>query len=111
MRQAGAFESIECLSALVFLGYPLHPPGRPDRLRAAHLRNVDVPMLFVQGSRDPFGSPEELCPIIEPLKPRAELLVVEGGDHSFKAPKKFGMDQPQIYEAAMDEIVNWTTTI
>ena len=80
---AGAGE----LAGLVFLGYPLHPPGRPDRLRAAHLPAVNAPMLFVQGSRDAFGTPDELQPIIAPLRPPAELYVVEGGDHSFKVRK------------------------
>ena len=57
------------LAGLVFLGYPLHPPGRPDRLRADHLPGVRAPMLFVQGSRDAFGTPAELQPIIAPLQP------------------------------------------
>jgi predicted alpha/beta-hydrolase family hydrolase len=65
-------------AGLVFLGYPLHPPGRTDRLRAAHLPDVKAPMLFVQGSRDAFGTPEELRPIIEQIGPRADLFVVEG---------------------------------
>src|SRR5207244_1356215 len=74
---AGAGE----LAGLVFLGYPLHPPGRSDRLRSAHLPAVKAPMLFVQGSRDAFGTPDELRPIIAPLAPPGELHVVKGGDH------------------------------
>jgi uncharacterized protein len=76
------------IAGLVFLGYPLHPPGRPDILRTKHLPDIDAPMLFVQGSRDAFGTPDELTPIIRNLTAPAELCVVEGGDHSFKVPKK-----------------------
>jgi predicted alpha/beta-hydrolase family hydrolase len=62
------------LAGLVFLGYPLHPPGRPDRLRAKHLSDVKAPMLFVQGSRDAFGTPDELRPIVAPLDPPRRCL-------------------------------------
>src|SRR5438477_4838801 len=85
------------LAGLVFLGYPLHPPGRPDRLRAAHLRDVRAPMLFVQGSRDAFGTPAELQPIITQLGSLADLFVVDGGDHSFKVPKSAGIEQQDVY--------------
>src|SRR5437868_13059001 len=73
---------------LVLLGYPLHPPGRQDQLRDAHLPDVKLPMLFVQGSRDTFGPPAELEPILARLSPRPELHAVEGGDHSFKISGK-----------------------
>ena len=95
------------LAGLVFLGYPLHPPGRPDRLRAAHLGQVKAPMLFVQGSRDAFGTPDELQPIIKELEPSADLYVVEGGDHSFKVPKGLGVRQQDIYGAVQDRIETW----
>ena len=71
-------------TALVFLGYPLHPPGRPERIRDAHLYDIDVPMLFVQGTRDPFARPELLEPVLARLGRRAEYRPVEGGDHSFR---------------------------
>jgi uncharacterized protein len=95
------------LAGLVFLGYPLHPPGRPDRLRAKHLSDITAPMLFVQGSRDTFGTPEELRPIIRPLEPRADLYVVEGGDHSFKIPKRSPLTQEAAYEAVQDHVAAW----
>jgi predicted alpha/beta-hydrolase family hydrolase len=95
------------LSGLVVLGYPLHPPGRPDRLRAAHLLDVKAPMLFVQGSRDVFGTPEELRPIIEQIGPSADLFVVEGGDHSFKVLKSAGMRQQDVHCAVQDRIATW----
>jgi predicted alpha/beta-hydrolase family hydrolase len=99
------------VSGLVFLGYPLHPPGNPEKLRVEHLEQIQKPMLFVQGTRDALGTPEEIQPFVKNLRPPAKIYAIEGGDHSFKAPKKFGMDQPQIYEAAMDEIVRWAETI
>jgi uncharacterized protein len=99
------------LAGLVFLGYPLHPPGRPDRLRAAHLRAVKAPMLFVQGSRDAFGTPAELQPIIGQLAPAAGLFVVEGGDHSFKVPKSAGVKQQDVYRAIQERIETWLRMI
>jgi len=95
------------LAGLVFLGYPLHPPGRPDRLRAKHLPDIKAPMLFVQGSRDTFGTPDELRPIIAPLEPPADLYVVEDGDHSFKVRKRAGVGQQDIYRAIQDHIAAW----
>ena len=100
---AGAGE----LAGLVFLGYPLHPPGRTDRLRDAHLPAVKAPMLFVQGSRDAFGTPDELQPIIARLRPAAELYVVEGGDHSFKVLKRAGVGQQEVYAAIQDYVAEW----
>jgi len=95
------------LAGLVFLGYPLHPPGRPDRLRSKHLSAIRAPMLFVQGSRDPFGSLEELCPITSSFEPAADLYVVEGGDHSFKVRKGTGVGQEDVYRAIQDHIAAW----
>jgi hypothetical protein len=99
------------LAGLVFLGYPLHPPGRPDRLRSAHLQDVKAPMLFVQGSRDAFGTPAELQPIISQLEPAADLFVVEGGDHSFRVPKSAGAKQQDVYRAIQDRIETWLRMI
>jgi predicted alpha/beta-hydrolase family hydrolase len=99
------------VSGLVFLGYPLHPPGQTAKLRVEHLEHIKKPMLFVQGTRDALGTPEEIQPFVKNLRPPAKIYSIEGGDHSFKAPKKFGLPQEQIYESAMDEIVHWTATI
>jgi len=95
------------LAGLVFLGYPLHPPGNLDKLRAKHLPDIKAPMLFVQGSRDSFGTPDELTPIIKKLKTPAELYVVEGGDHSFKVPKSAGVTQEEVYRSVLDKIAGW----
>jgi predicted alpha/beta-hydrolase family hydrolase len=95
------------LSGIVLLGYPLHPPGRPDQLRDVHLPDVKRPMLFVQGTRDTFGTPSELRPIIERLSPLATLHPVEGGDHSFKIAGRDAKKQAAVYSEIQDTIVEW----
>jgi predicted alpha/beta-hydrolase family hydrolase len=80
-------------AGLVFLGYPLHPPGRPERIRDEHLYRIDVPMLFIQGTRDPFAQPELLAKVLKKLGDRAERVSVDGGDHSFRAPGKKPADR------------------
>lgn len=100
-------ESADNVAGLVFLGYPLHPPGKPEQLRDAHLKDISAPMLFVQGSRDAFGTPDELREVIKRLRLPATLHVVEGGDHSLKVPKSLGVPQEQIYENVMDSIAGW----
>jgi len=91
------------IAGLVFLGYPLHPPGRPDKMRDAHLPDIQAPMLFVQGARDTFGTADEIRAVIKRLRLAAQIYVIEGGDHSFKAPKSLGVPQPAIYEMIMDK--------
>jgi hypothetical protein len=95
------------VAALVFLGYPLHPPGKPDQLRDKHLADIKAPLLFVQGTRDAFGTPEELQPIIKKLKVPVELYTVAGGDHSFKVLKRAGLSQADTYKAVLDRIDQW----
>src|SRR5215213_1999553 len=99
------------VAGLVFLGYPLHPPGQSSKLRVEHLEHIHKPMLFVQGTRDALGTPDEIQPYIKNLRPTAKIYTIEGGDHSFKTPKKFGMSPEQIFEAAMDEIDRWARAI
>jgi uncharacterized protein len=99
------------IAGLLFLGYPLHPPGRPDKLRDEHLKDIRVPMLFAQGSRDSFGTKDEIGAVIKKLRLPATLYAIEGGDHSFKVPKKLGIPQQEVYEKVMDEIARWTQSI
>ncbi len=99
-------EGAKVVGALVFLGYPLHPPGRPDKLRDGHLPEIKAPMLFVQGSRDTFGTPDELRAVFEKHHLSPTLHVVEGGDHSLKVPKSQG-PQDHVYASVMDTIANW----
>ena len=99
------------VAGLVFLGYPLHPPGQPTKLRVEHLEHIKKPMLFVQGTRDALGTPAEIKPFVKNLRPTAKFHEIEGGDHSFKALKKFGLSQEQIFETAMDEIDQWSRSL
>jgi hypothetical protein len=99
----------ERLAGLVLLGYPLHPPGRPDKLRASHLAQIEAPMLFVQGARDAFGTPEELMPILAPLSARGtRLFAVRGADHSLTPPKSSGLDRAQVIALIADEVDRFT---
>ncbi len=98
------------ISGLVFLGYPLHPPGRPDKLRAEHLKSIRGPMLFVQGSRDAFGTEKEIRDLIKKLRLPATVYAIEGGDHSMKVSKSAGIPQQQVYEDAMDQIAHWLSS-
>jgi len=71
-------------AGLIFLGYPLHPPGKPERIRDEHLSRIPVPMLFLQGTSDPFASPDLLRGVVKKLGSRATLVAFEGGGHSFE---------------------------
>jgi uncharacterized protein len=96
------------ITGLVFLGYPLHPPGQPQKLRTDHWSSIKAPMLFLQGTRDSLGTPDEIKPFLKKLKLKAKVYVIETGDHSFKVQKSAGVPQDVVYERAMDEIVEWS---
>jgi len=102
-----AAQGLADLAGLVALGYPLHPPGRPQQLRAEHLARIRQPLLIVQGSRDAFGTPAELRPVLAPLGAAATLHVVEEGDHSFKVPKRGPVTQEEVFERVQEEIARW----
>jgi uncharacterized protein len=103
----GARRPAPPLHGLVFLGYPLHPPGRPEQLRTAHWPSVRVPTLFIQGTRDLFASPEELRAQLPRLGADASLLIVEGGDHSFAIARKAGRTQEEVCAEVQDAIAAW----
>jgi len=105
--QVAAASPAMAIDGLVLLGYPLHPPGRPDQLRDKHLAQVRRPMLFVQGIRDAFGTPSELEPIVSKLTPRPVLHVVAGGDHSFKVPGRSTETQQDVFADIQRRIVSW----
>jgi len=83
-----AAAGVNGIGGLIFLGYPLHPPGRPDQRRDAHLPSVKEPMLFVQGTRDQFGTADDIRALLPKLNSRTELFPVADGDHSFKTRVK-----------------------
>ncbi len=93
------------LAGLVFLGYPLHPPGRPHQRRDAHLPSIAEPMLFVQGSRDSFGSGAEIRALLPSLQ-HATLHEIAGGDHSFKVPGGKARQDPALAEV-FDTAAAW----
>jgi len=95
------------LSGLIFFGYPLHPPGKPQQQRSAHLPLIRARMLFIQGTRDAFGTPDELQPVLDGLPVAATLSVVDGGDHSFSVPKSAPVKQAQVNESILDTAVEW----
>jgi predicted alpha/beta-hydrolase family hydrolase len=93
------------LAGLIFLGYPLHPPGRPEQRRAAHLPAIVEPMLFVQGSRDAFGTAAEIRDLLPTLQ-NATLEEIKGGDHSFKVPGGAGRQDP-VLSGILDVVTAW----
>ena len=103
--QEGAGE----LAGLVFFGYPLHPPGKPDQRRDAHLPAIDAPMLFIQGSSDAFGSGKEIRALLPSLR-RASLHEIAGGDHSFKVPGGKAKQDPAIVEV-LDTAAEWIRSL
>ena len=104
---AQAEEPLPNVCGLVFLGFPLHPPGRPGDQRAEHLARVQIPMLFLQGDRDEFADLKLLTPLIERLGQRATLHLVEGGDHSFKVPKRTGRTADDVTADLVGTIDGW----
>jgi predicted alpha/beta-hydrolase family hydrolase len=90
---------------LVFLGYPLHPPGQPERIRDAHLRQIEVPMLFLQGTRDPFATPGILHATVKGLA-SARLVEIDGGDHSFKVKGRSAVDVTAELVGSIDSFLS-----
>ena len=94
-------------AGLLFLGYPLHPPGRPDRIRDAHLRDVDVPMLFIEGTRDPFCPLDTLESVRSGLRAKSHIAVIDDGDHSFKVRRVSGRSTEQAWQEVVDAAADW----
>jgi predicted alpha/beta-hydrolase family hydrolase len=100
--QAAAHGLIPMVKGLIFLGFPLHPPGAPADMRGDHLADVKIPMLFLQGTRDEFADLAFLKPLISRLGKRATLHLVEGGDHSFKLPASLGRKPAEVMAELAD---------
>ena len=92
---------------LVFLGYPLHPPGKKDQLRDTHLYDIGVPMLFFAGTRDSLCDLTLLQEVLKRLKPPWHLEIIEGGDHSFNLVKSANISREQIDNHITKEAVKW----
>ena len=108
--QVAAADPALRLAGLVLLGYPLHPPGRPDQRRDKHLPAIARPILFVQGTRDAFGTPDELAPVLGALQPPPRLYVVAQGDHSFKLSRKDPAAQAAVYAEVQRAIVSFVSS-
>ena len=100
-------EHLAGLRGVVFLGFPLHAPGRADDTRAAHLDRVDLPMLFLQGTRDRLARLDLIRSVCDRLGRRATLHIVDGGDHSFHVPKRSGRTDADALDEIADAVSDW----
>ena len=109
--QAQAAAPLPGVRGLIFLGFPLHPAGRPSQDRAKHLSDARVPMLFLQGSRDALAALDELRPVCEALGSRATLRVFADADHSFHVPVRTGRNDAQVRDEMLDSLAAWIITV
>jgi predicted alpha/beta-hydrolase family hydrolase len=105
--QAQAQAPLPGVRGLVFLGFPLHPPGKPSVERAAHLSAVRLPMLFLQGGRDDFAAPDLLQPLVKGLADRATLRLFPDADHSFHVPARSGRKDADVLAELLDRTAEW----
>ncbi len=109
--QAQAKAPLENVRGLAFLGFPLHPAGRPSHARAEHLFDVKIPMLFLQGTRDTLASLDELRPVCKKLGTLATLKVLADADHSFHVPARTGRNDSQVLNEALDAFSDWLDSV
>jgi len=100
-------DDTEGVDGLIFLGYPLHPPGKQDRMRDAHLYESSTPMLFISGTRDPLAREDLLDDVVRRIGARARLVWIQGGDHSFQVRKSDAETLP----TALAAILDWAGTL
>ncbi len=105
--QAQAAAPLPGVYGLAFLGFPLHPAGKPSSDRAKHLADVKIPMLFVQGTRDSLAELKLLEPVVKKLGPTATLHRVEGADHSFHVPARSGRNDREVMNEILDAFAAW----
>ena len=106
---AASAQKLEAVRGLIFFGFPLHPPKRPSIKRAPHLQLVNLPMLFLQGTRDDLADLTLLHPICESLGPQTTLHIIEGADHSFHVLKRSGRTDSQVLAELSSTVKAWTT--
>jgi predicted alpha/beta-hydrolase family hydrolase len=95
------------VEGLVLLGYPLHPPGRKEKLRDAHLSDIRIPMLYFAGTRDPLCDLTLLKSVLKKLDVDWDLDVIEGGDHSFKLLKSSGIPEEEVFSRLVNKTISW----
>ncbi len=105
--QAQALDPLPGVRGLIFLGFPLHPAGKPSRERGQHLFDVQIPMLFLQGTRDALAALDELEPLCAALGPRATLKLFADADHSFHVPARTGRKDAQVRAEMLDTLAAW----
>ncbi|MCK9197017.1 MAG: dienelactone hydrolase family protein [Syntrophales bacterium] len=98
------------VSGLVFLGYPLHPPGHPEQLRDAHLYRISIPMLFFAGTRDSLCDMSQLKMVLKRISSPWDLSIIEGGNHSLALPASAGVSPEKIYANLTTRIIRWLKT-
>jgi hypothetical protein len=106
--QAQAKSALAGVRGLAFLGFPLHPAGKPSDERAGHLFDVKIPMLFLQGTRDALAELSLLRPLVDRLGKRATLTLFEDADHAFHVPAKTGRKDSEVRSEMLDAFAAWT---
>lgn len=109
--QAQAAQPLTSVRGIVFLGFPLHPAGKPSSERADHLADVQLPMLFLQGTRDTLADLDLVRGTVAKLKKRATLHIVAGADHSFHVPASSGRSDAQVREELLDTMAGWMNAL
>jgi predicted alpha/beta-hydrolase family hydrolase len=105
--QAQAAAPLDGVDGLAFLGFPLHPAGKPSSERAKHLAEIHVPMLFLQGTRDKLAQMNLIEPVVKGLGPSASLHVVAEADHSFHVPARSGRNDREVMNEILDTLATW----
>jgi predicted alpha/beta-hydrolase family hydrolase len=109
--QAQVIAPLDGIEGLAFLGFPLHPAGKPSSERAKHLADIDVPLLFMQGSRDSLAEMGLLEPVVRKLGPSASLHIVKEADHSFHVPARSGRNDGEAMNEVLDTLAAWIGAI
>ena len=105
--QAQAEAALPAVQGLVFLGFPLHPAKKPSGMRAQHLLGIDIPMLFLEGTRDALADMTLLEVVVEKLGQRTSLFKVDDADHAYHVPKRSGRTDAEVLAATLDKFVRW----
>ena len=109
--QSQALQPLPGVRGLVFVGFPLHPAGKPSDERAQHLREVACPLLFLQGTRDELAALELLQPLVQRLGERASLVLLDDADHAFHVRVRSGRTDAQTQDAMVDAIATWVRSV